>query len=148
MQMQDKIVINDYIENDPLSDENLDGVLDLVTEINKRYNIPQDIVCNNNSDRNILNENSDEIRLLFPNKSIWIYSGYRWSEIFNDGVYLTKECSGWKRREIVRQCTVMVDGKYIDSQRNQSKKWAGSDNQRIINIRQSLQQGEIILWCQ
>ena len=70
---------------EPLADENLDGVLHLV----------------------------DRFRLSFPNKSIWVYSGYRWSEIFNDGVYLTKECAGWKRREIVKQCTVMVDGKYI-----------------------------------
>ena len=118
--MQDKIVINDYIENDPLSEENLDKTLETV----------------------------DRFRLSFPNKSIWIYSGYQWSEIFNDGVYLTKNCAGWKRREIVRQCTVMVDGKYIDSQRNPSKKFAGSDNQRVIDIQQSLQKGEIILWCQ
>ena len=58
-----------------LADENLDGVLDLVTEINKRYNTPQDIVRNNNSNHNILSENTDEIRLSLPNKSIWIYSG-------------------------------------------------------------------------
>ena len=103
---------------DPLHEANLDGVLDLV----------------------------NEIRLSFPNKSIWIYSGYQWSEIFNDGVYLTKNCYGWKRREIVRQCTVMVDGRYIDSQRNPSKKWAGSDNQRVLDIQQSLQKGEIVLW--
>ena len=131
---------------EPLADENLDGVLDLVTEINKRYNAPQDIVCNNDLDRNILSENSDKIRLSLPNKSIWIYSGYQWSEIFNDGVYLTKNCYGWKRREIVRQCTVMVDGRYIDSQRNPSKKWAGSNNQHVIDIQQSLQKGEIVLW--
>ena len=103
---------------DPLHEANLDGVLDLV----------------------------NEIRLSFPNKSIWIYSGYQWSEIFNDGVYLTKNCYGWKRREIVRQCTVMVDGRYIDSQRNPSKKWAGSNNQHVIDIQQSLQKGEIVLW--
>ena len=120
MKMQDKIVINDYIENDTLSEENLNKTLETV---------------------NIF-------RLSFPNKSIWIYSGYQWSEIFNDGVYLTKECAGWKRREIVKQCTIMVDGRYIDSQRNPSKKFAGSDNQRVIDIRQSLQKGEITLWCQ
>ena len=104
---------------DPLHEANLDGVLDLV----------------------------NEIRLSFPNKSIWIYSGFRWSEIFNDGVYLTKECAGWKRREIIKQCTVMVDGRYIDSQRNPSKKWAGSDNQRVIDIWKSLEQNKIILHC-
>ena len=116
---EDKIVINDYIENDPLSEENLDKTLVTVYEI----------------------------RLLFPNKSIWIYSGYRWSEIFNDGVYLTKECAGWKRREIVKKCTVMVDGRYIDSQRNPSKKWAGSDNQHVIDISQSITQNKLVLYC-
>ena len=104
---------------DPLHEANLDGVLDLV----------------------------NEIRLLFPNKSIWIYSGYRWSEIFNDGVYLTKECAGWKRREIVKKCTVMVDGRYIDSQRNPSKKWAGCDNQHVIDISQSITQNKLVLYC-
>ena len=116
--MQDKIVINDYIENDPLSDEDLDKALETV----------------------------NRFRLSFPNKSIWIYSGYKWSEIFNDGVYLTRECAGWKRREIVKQCTVMVDGRYIDSQRDISLRWKGSSNQRVIDIKKSLQKGEIILW--
>ena len=101
---------------DPLYEANLDGVLDLV----------------------------NKFRLSFPNKSIWIYSGYQWSEIFNDGVYLTKNCVGWKRREIIKQCTVMVDGRYIDSQRNPQAKWKGSDNQRVIKIPESLKQGKVI----
>lgn len=122
MQMQDKIIINDYIENDPLSEENLDKTLKTV----------------------------NKIRLSFPNKSIWIYSGYKFDEIFSDGiysgVYLTKDCPGWKRREIVKRCTVMIDGKYIDSKRDITMKWAGSTNQRVIDIQKTLQQGEIILW--
>ena len=104
---------------DPLHEANLDGVLDLV----------------------------NEIRLLFPNKSIWLYSGYTWSEIFNDGVYLTRDCAGWKRREIVKKCEVLVDGRYIDSQRNVQAKWRGSDNQRVINIQESLKQGKVVLYC-
>ena len=115
---EDKIVINDYIENDPLSEENLDKTLKTVYRF----------------------------RLLFPNKSIWLYSGYRWSEIFNDGAYLTKDCAGWKRREIVKKCNILVDGRYIDSQRDITLKWRGSKNQRVIDIQQSLQKGEIVLW--
>ena len=38
------------------------------------------------------------------------------------------------------------DGRYIDSQRNPSKKWAGSNNRHVIDIQQSLQKGEIVLW--
>ena len=131
---------------EPLADENLDDVLDLVTEINKRYNIPQDIVCNNNSDRNILNENSDEIRLSLPNKSIWLYTGYTWDQIFTDGVFLTRDCAGWKRREIVKQCNILVDGRYIDSERDITLKWKGSKNQRVIDVQQSLQQNRIVLY--
>ena len=52
MQMQDKIVINDYIENDPLSEENLDKTL----------------------------ENVNRFRLQFPNKTIWLYSGFTWKK--------------------------------------------------------------------
>ena len=132
---------------EPLADENIDGVLDLVTEINKRYNIPQDIVCNNNSDRNILNENSDEIRLSLPNKSIWLYTGYTWDQIFTDGVFLTRDCAGWKRREIVKQCNILVDGRYIDSERDITLKWKGSRNQRVIDVQRSLQQNRIVLYC-
>ena len=124
---EDKIVINDYIEDDPLSEENLDKTLKIV----------------------------NRFRLLFPNKSIWIYSGYTWESIMNyescatddfdyieesyvDGLYE-------KRKQIISQCTVMVDGRYIDSQRNPSKKWAGSDNQRVISIAESLKQGKVIM---
>ena len=113
---------------DPLHEANLDGVLDLV----------------------------NEIRLSFPNKSIWIYSGYSFTELFmyDDQIkknpnYLRKDIMEIykKRQEIVKQCTVMVDGRYIDSQRNPSKKWAGSNNQHVIDIKQSLQQNKLILYC-
>ena len=100
---------------------------------------------------------ANRFRLSLPNKSIWIYSGFTWESIMNykpsetddfdyieesyvDGLYE-------KRKQIISQCTVMVDGRYIDSQRNPSKKWAGSDNQRVIDIRKSLEQNQIVLHC-
>ena len=132
---------------DPLFESNLDGVLDLVTEINKRYNFQKVDYANHCKMGVPEDKNANEIRLSLPNKSIWLYSGYQWSEIFNDGVYLTKDCDGWKRREIINQCTVMVDGRYIDSQRDITLKWRGSTNQRVIDIRKSLEQNKIILYC-
>ena len=41
----------------------------------------------------------------------------------------------------------MVDGKYIDSQRNVQAKWRGSDNQRVIDVQESLKQRKIVLYC-
>ena len=125
---------------EPLADENLDDVLDLVTEINKRYNFQKVDSANPCKMGVSEDKNADEIRLLFPNKSIWIYSGYRWTEIFNDGVYLTRDCAGWKRREIVKKCDVM-----IDFLRDTQSKRGGSTNQ-LINVEKSMIKGKIVLW--
>ena len=112
---------------DPLHEANLDGVLDLV----------------------------NRFRLSFPNKSIWIYSGYSFTELFmyDDQIkknpnYLRKDIMEIykKRQEIVKQCTVMVDGRYIDSQRDISLRWRGSKNQNCIDIQQSLHQNKIVLY--
>ena len=113
---------------EPLADENLDGVLHLV----------------------------NRFRLLFPNKSIWIYTGYTLDEIFKNDLSIpafymfdytgNDFINNEKRKQIISQCSIMVDGRYVDSQRNPSKKWAGSDNQRVIDIKQSLQKGEVVLW--
>ena len=134
---------------DPLFESNLDGVLDLVTEFNKRYNF-QKVDSANPCKMGISEaENADKIRLSLPNKSIWIYSGYTWNQVMypviTDDFNPSRDELLHKRKEIVKQCTVMVDGRYIDSQRNPSKKWAGSDNQRIISIAESLKQGKVIM---
>ena len=133
---------------EPLASENLDGVLDLVTEINKRYNFQKVDSVNHCKIGVSEDENADEIRLSLPNKSIWLYSGYDYQKVMRQLPNLaTKEnYNMYKRQQIIKQCTVMVDGRYIDSQRNPSKKWAGSDNQRVLDIQQSLQKGEIVLW--
>lgn len=105
---------------DPLHESNLNDVLNLV----------------------------NKIRLLFgSSKTIWLYTGYQWGQIFNGGVYTSKEHSGLKRRNIVKQCDVLIDGEYIDSMRDVSLKWRGSSNQRVIDIQESLQKGEVVLWA-
>ena len=115
----------DYIDGitltggDPLHENNLDEVISLVKEI----------------------------RVSYPDKNIWLYSGYEWGQIFNNGIYLSRDCDGWKRREILKLCNVMVDGKYIDDQRDITLKWRGSQNQKVIDIQQSLKQNKIILYC-
>ena len=88
-----------------------------------------------------------------PNKTIWLYSGYTWEEIMEDAVAYDEHGAFFflendkKRSQIISQCDVFVDGRYIDLQRNISKKWAGSDNQRVIDIKQSLQQKKVVLYC-
>lgn len=80
----------------------------------------------------------NETRVSFPNKSIWLYTGYTWEEILNNDKLL----------EVVSKCDVLVDGRYVDALRDVTLHWRGSSNQRVINVQQSLQKGEVILWCQ
>lgn len=134
---------------DPLFECNLDGVLELITEVNKRYNTPQDIDDNSRINHDILNTNADKIRLSSSQKSIWLYTGYEFNVIFGENQFedLYNGYYKWtKRADIVSRCNILVDGKYIDSQRDLTLQYRGSKNQRLIDIQKSLQKGEIVLW--
>lgn len=155
---------------DPLFESNLDGVLELVAEVNKQYNPTQYIVDDDKNNHNILNANANRIRLSSPHKSIWLYTGYTISTCkylddtiftFHPSYYHSNPLNGEhikvddkayfikqdrKRVEIIKNIDVLVDGQYIDSQQDLSLPYRGSLNQRLVDIQQSLQKGEIILW--
>lgn len=94
------------------------------------------------------NNFANRIRLSLPQKSIWIYTGYTWEEIWEN----TKEyhecnlSSKDKQRYILSLCDVLIDGRYIDSKRDIILPYRGSSNQRLIDIQKSLQKGEVVLW--
>lgn len=52
-----------------------------------------------------------------------------------------------KRQEIIKMCDVVVDGEYIDEQRDITLAYRGSKNQRVIDIQKSLAQNKIVLYC-
>ena len=110
---------------DPLHENNIDEVLKLV----------------------------NEIRLLLPEKTIWLYTGYE-LEFIKEGFEESKKFlqASWKdnlikRYKIVSQCDVLVDGRYVDSLRDVTAKWKGSTNQRVIDIQESLKQNKVVLHC-
>lgn len=76
------------------------------------------------------------VKMVFPNKDIWIYSGYEWENIIKDETL----------REIMKYTDVLVDGPYIDDLRDISLPFRGSSNQRIIDVQKSLVLNQIVLW--
>lgn len=90
-----------------------------------------------------------EIRISFPEKTIWLYTGYDFQEIFRgeSSCISKKGLNDFKRRQIIKLCDVIVDGEYIDEQRDITLKWRGSSNQRVIDIKQSLAQNKMVLYC-
>ena len=76
------------------------------------------------------------VKMVFPNKDIWIYTGYVWEDIIKDDTL----------KEILKRTDVLVDGAYIDELRDITLPFRGSSNQRIIDVQESLKQNKVILW--
>lgn len=73
------------------------------------------------------------IRELFPNKNIWLYTGYTYEEVSD--------------LEIMDYIDILVDGPYVEKLRDTSLKWRGSSNQRVIDIKETHKIGRVVLWC-
>lgn len=86
-----------------------------------------------------------EIRILFPTKTIWLYTGYKWEEILK--TYYTIKDIDSIRYSIIYQCDVLVDGEYKEELRDVSLHWIGSSNQRVIDVKKSMEEGKVILYC-
>lgn len=74
-----------------------------------------------------------EFKKIYPNKKIYIWTGYTLEE-FND-----------TQKSILKYIDMIVDGKFIEEKRNLSLKFRGSENQRVINVKETLKNKKIIL---
>lgn len=73
-----------------------------------------------------------EINETFPDKTIWLYTGFLWEDLQNE--------------EILKYIDVLVDGEFMVDLLNTKLKWCGSSNQRIIDVPASLDAGRVILY--
>lgn len=90
-----------------------------------------------------------EIKSEFPQKTIWLYTGYTWEQIMypvvTNDFNIEKRATDQMREQIVGYCDVVVDGEYVDELRDITLHWCGSSNQRVIDVQKSLNNKEIIL---
>lgn len=73
-----------------------------------------------------------EFKKKFPNKTIWSWTGFLMDKDLMD-------------KEVLKYIDVLVDGQYIDEERNPMLKWKGSANQRVIDVQKSLKAHKIVL---
>ncbi|MDO5559613.1 MAG: anaerobic ribonucleoside-triphosphate reductase activating protein [Oscillospiraceae bacterium] len=83
-----------------------------------------------------------KVKERYPQKTIWCYTGYDYE----------KDITG-KMKQTLSQTSVMlenidilVDGKFIEAQKNLNLRFRGSSNQRIIDIKKSVNEKKIVLW--
>lgn len=70
------------------------------------------------------------VRENYPEKSIWVYTGYKWETV----------------KDWITGVDVLVDGAFIEDQKDLKLQFRGSSNQRIIDVKKSLAAGEVVLW--
>lgn len=84
----------------------------------------------------------EKVREQYPQKTIWCYSGY----LFD------KELRGDSRArceytdEMLSMLDVLVDGRFVEKLKDIRLVFRGSSNQRIIDVKKSLEKGETVLW--
>lgn len=112
-----KLVNRPYIKRvsllggEPLADEN---VLDIMRLINR-------------------------IKTECPNKKIWCYTGYTWEQIFPIvNPYLNLTQAEMTRQNAVKNCDILVDGRFVEEEKDLSLEFRGSKNQRIIDVKERI----------
>lgn len=81
-----------------------------------------------------------EIKIKFSDKDIWLYTGWELTINNFQSFYLDMVMAD----EIYKMCDVIVDGPYIEEQRDITLKFRGSKNQRLIDVKETIKQGKII----
>lgn len=67
----------------------------------------------------------------YPNKTVWCYTGYEWDEV--------------KDLDMMRYIDVLVDGKFVQELADPRLRFRGSSNQRIIDVKKSLDSGQVFV---
>ena len=112
-----KLVNRPYIKRvsllggEPLADEN---VLDIMRLINR-------------------------IKTECPDKKIWCYTGYTWEQIFPIvNPYLNLTQAEITRQNAVKSCDILVDGRFVEEEKDLSLEFRGSGNQKIIDVKERM----------
>ena len=82
-----------------------------------------------------------KLKEAYPEKSVWAFSGYTYDKIIS-GTLGDPEIT----REYLSYLDVLVDGPFIEEQKNLALRFRGSENQRLIDMPATLKEGKVILW--
>ena len=116
-----------FVGGSPLCDKNVKDVNDLIIKIREKY----------------------------PEKQIWVYTGYKWEDIYdpeyyNNFKYVTFPRPPMNENEyrnnLLENIDVLIDGQFECDKKDLGLAFRGSDNQRIIDVKKSIKSGEVILW--
>lgn len=81
-----------------------------------------------------------KVKEKFPNKNIWCYTGFDFEKDVVGKMAKDNETT----RELLKYIDVIVDGKFEEDKRDLKLQFRGSSNQKIVDVKKSLQTGQIV----
>ena len=86
-------------------------------------------------------ELTNRVKEVYPDKTIWAYSGFLFDKQIRD-----KMCTMWEETpKLLKNVDILVDGKFEEENKDPKLFFRGSSNQRIIDVQESLAQNEVVL---
>lgn len=82
------------------------------------------------------------VREAYPHKTIWAFSGFTLEELRTPGTYPHCEVT----EQLLSLLDILVDGRYVEAEKNISLRFRGSANQRLIDLPRTLSGDQIVLW--
>lgn len=79
-----------------------------------------------------LKELVSSIKDKYPEKTVWVWSGFLFEDLDNDQL------------EFINMCDVLVDGQFVEELKDLNLEYRGSSNQRVINIKKTIISGNIV----
>ena len=83
-----------------------------------------------------------QVKAAFPQKTVWAFSGY----LFDRDILPGKLGDPALTRDYLSYLDVLVDGPFVENQKDMTLRFRGSSNQRVIDVPASLASGQIVLW--
>ena len=90
----------------------------------------------------VLTELLRKVKKLYPEKTVWCYSGY----LFDRELLGESRARCESTDEMLSMLDVLVDGRFVESLKDIRLVFRGSSNQRLINVKKSLASGKTVLW--
>lgn len=123
----------DYNYGKPFTDETMNIIIELLNhDYIKRFSVlGGEPLADNNSETvyHILST----VRKTYPDKQIWVYSGYIFEEIMSGD----KNTADMYKIKALNNADVLVDGRYVDELKDLNLYFRGSSNQRLIDLNKS-----------
>lgn len=83
-----------------------------------------------------------KVKERFPQKDIWCYTGY----LFDEQLLKDSRARCEYTDEMLSYIDVLVDGPYIEEEKDITLQFRGSKNQRVIDVKRSIAENSIIIW--